>query len=207
MNEPALLVVMLSDDTELQQTLAGSLARWRFELRWTHQPEQSLTELRAREVAVLLVDTRLLALDVLTFLASVRQQAPQTEVVLITTDASPESALDAAGSGAFDCLGLPLPLDGLRLALEKIRYRWLHPQRTPLPLMSFDEAHRRLLEAALRRTKGNRSQTAALLGISRPTLYRLLEKFGLTAPAPTVRSFRENGPEPDRQASADPERR
>ncbi len=50
-----------------------------------------------------------------------------------------------------------------------------------LPLMSFEEAQQRLLAAALQETRGNRSQTAAILGISRPTLYRLLEKFGYSS--------------------------
>jgi len=49
-----------------------------------------------------------------------------------------------------------------------------------LPLMSFEEAQRRLLAAALKETGGNRSQTAAILGVSRPTLYRLLDKFGFS---------------------------
>jgi len=47
-----------------------------------------------------------------------------------------------------------------------------------LPLMSLEEAERSLFETALKHTKGNRSQTAAILGISRPTLYRLLKKYG-----------------------------
>lgn len=53
------------------------------------------------------------------------------------------------------------------------------PEAGTLPLMSFEQAQRELLITALKHTRGNRSQAAVILGVSRPTLYRLLEKFGL----------------------------
>jgi two-component system NtrC family response regulator len=38
------------------------------------------------------------------------------------------------------------------------------------------------IRAALKRNRGNVSQTATELGISRPTLYSLLAKFGIERP-------------------------
>ena len=38
------------------------------------------------------------------------------------------------------------------------------------------------IKAALKRNRGNISQTASELGISRPTLYGLLTKFGIERP-------------------------
>jgi two-component system, NtrC family, response regulator len=42
-----------------------------------------------------------------------------------------------------------------------------------------DELDRQMVTQALRRLKGNVSAAATQLGISRPTLYELMEKFGL----------------------------
>jgi two-component system NtrC family response regulator len=41
------------------------------------------------------------------------------------------------------------------------------------------EAEKRAIEKALTNTGGNLSRVAAVLGISRPTLYDLLGKYGL----------------------------
>ena len=42
-----------------------------------------------------------------------------------------------------------------------------------------EELDRQMVTQALRRLKGNISATATQLGISRPTLYELMDKFGL----------------------------
>ena len=44
---------------------------------------------------------------------------------------------------------------------------------------SLEETERQLIGAALRQAKGNKNQTARLLGIDRQRLYRKLEKYGL----------------------------
>ena len=54
------------------------------------------------------------------------------------------------------------------------------PAAEPLNLREArDEAERREVARALARANGNLSKTAELLGISRPTLYDLLNRFGL----------------------------
>jgi two-component system NtrC family response regulator len=44
-------------------------------------------------------------------------------------------------------------------------------------------AERDTIELALSQSEGNISKAAGLLGVSRPTLYDLLEEHGLSAPA------------------------
>jgi two-component system NtrC family response regulator len=50
---------------------------------------------------------------------------------------------------------------------------------------SRDELERQIVTQSLERNKGNISAAAKELGISRPTLYELLEKFGLRKPEPS----------------------
>ena len=56
-----------------------------------------------------------------------------------------------------------------------------HGRRTARPGLRELRAglERETIEAALTRNRGNISQTAAELGVSRPTLYALLEKLGI----------------------------
>ena len=44
-----------------------------------------------------------------------------------------------------------------------------------------EEADRRVIRHALARSEGNISNTAKMLGISRPTLYNLLKQYDLSA--------------------------
>jgi DNA-binding NtrC family response regulator len=45
--------------------------------------------------------------------------------------------------------------------------------------MSVDAAEERLVREALERTGGNIQRAAGLLGLSRPSLYRRMEKYGI----------------------------
>jgi two-component system NtrC family response regulator len=42
-----------------------------------------------------------------------------------------------------------------------------------------EELERRLIQQAIAKNKGNLSRVAAELGVSRPTLYELMEKLGI----------------------------
>jgi two-component system NtrC family response regulator len=56
-----------------------------------------------------------------------------------------------------------------------------------------DEAERQAVLRVLGRVNGNLSKAAELLGISRPTLYDLLERFGLRQPEPAGKVTSEKG--------------
>jgi len=56
-----------------------------------------------------------------------------------------------------------------------------------------DEAERQAVLRVLGRVNGNLSKAAELLGISRPTLYDLLERFGLRQPEPVGKVTSEKG--------------
>jgi DNA-binding NtrC family response regulator len=60
----------------------------------------------------------------------------------------------------------------------------LHPVGTTISDASDDELNlasieRRAIETALRRTQGNRRESARMLGISERTLYRKIDEYGL----------------------------
>jgi transcriptional regulator of acetoin/glycerol metabolism len=56
--------------------------------------------------------------------------------------------------------------------------------------MSLEKAEELLINKALARYKGNVSQAAEVLGLSRGTFYRRMEKYGLYAPDPARKDKR-----------------
>ena len=80
-----------------------------------------------------------------------------------------------------DVIGLDdLPRE-IRLATEQ---RTTEPAQRPpaapdTPVLSIEDAERQAIKAALQAESGNLSRTAQRLGISRPTLYRKLDHFGI----------------------------
>jgi two-component system response regulator AtoC len=56
------------------------------------------------------------------------------------------------------------------------------------PIPTLEEAERRLIVRALKATAGHKGRTCDLLGISRPTLERKLQKFNLSGSGPVERS-------------------
>jgi two-component system response regulator AtoC len=62
------------------------------------------------------------------------------------------------------------------------------------PIPTLEEAERRLILRALKATGGHKGRTCDLLGISRPTLERKLQKFQLSGSGPLERSVQPGGP-------------
>jgi DNA-binding NtrC family response regulator len=51
--------------------------------------------------------------------------------------------------------------------------------RIPETGLSMDDAEKQLIEATMKLTKGNLSRTARMLGVSRPTILRKLDRYGI----------------------------
>jgi two-component system NtrC family response regulator len=70
--------------------------------------------------------------------------------------------------------------DGKLVTAEDLDLDSGEQEKLPINLKAAREsADRRTIRQALARSEGNISNAAKLLGISRPTLYDLLERYGL----------------------------
>ena len=57
-----------------------------------------------------------------------------------------------------------------------------------------EDAERQAIQRSLANTGGNAQRAASQLGVSRATLYRLLEKHGFSAPAGALAVLQDAGP-------------
>ena len=87
---------------------------------------------------------------------------------------APGSSTRTIGRSLELLLGLrQVAVAGVKAAFARTSHAWPGNVR---------ELERETIKAALKRNRGNISQTASELGISRPTLYGLLTKFSIERP-------------------------
>lgn len=110
-------------------------------------------------------------------LARLRAADPELSVVLMTTFGGVSLAVEALKRGAVDFVLKPwrneTVIQAMRAAADLTAER-----RAGTPL-NLDSLERRAIERALALHEGNVSRAAAVLGLTRPALYRRMERHGL----------------------------
>jgi len=106
-----------------------------------------------------------------------RAADPSLAIVMLTVFGGVTVAVEALKRGASDFLLKPWRNDRL---VEAIRAAIdLTARQRAGEAMSLDAIERHAIERALARADGNISHAAAALGLTRPALYRRIEKHGL----------------------------
>jgi two-component system response regulator RegA len=100
---------------------------------------------------------------------------PMVSVVVMTAYGAVTLAVESLKAGAHDFLLKPWKNDSLIAAVANAATR-TRAMRAPTTL---DAIERSALAEALQRHKGNLTQAARSLGLSRPALYRRIAKHGL----------------------------
>ncbi len=115
--------------------------------------------------------------DGLEALAQLQAMDPTLAIVLMTAYGGVTLAVEGLKRGAADFILKPWRNDKLVAAVEAAIS--LTRQRRQAETLKLDELERRAVERALTHHDGNVSLAASTLGISRPALYRRMQKYGL----------------------------
>ncbi|MFA7645640.1 MAG: response regulator [Phenylobacterium sp.] len=113
----------------------------------------------------------------LSVLARLKAAEPERSVVLMTTFGGVSLAVDALKAGADDFILKPWRNQALEAAMTKAAHA-TRSRRAEAGL-TLDEIERRAIVRALSANGGNVSRAAKMLGLTRPALYRRLERHGL----------------------------
>jgi len=113
-------IIVIDDEETQRQLLAGFLQKQKHDVRQAGSGKEALSLIAEEGAELAITDMRMPEMDGLALLNEIRQNYPDTAVIVITAYASVESAVKAMQSGAADYLIKPINLEQLSLAIEKI---------------------------------------------------------------------------------------
>jgi DNA-binding NtrC family response regulator len=132
----------------------------------------------------------------LELMAGVKRRWPLTEVVLMGSYGSLESAAQARRLGAYDFVVKPFRVEEFQRMLERmaekarlvrenellrtrLQGRTKPGSTPPAPCTDLEELERLTVQQVFEQVGGDKVQAQKLLGISRATLYRKIKRYGI----------------------------
>lgn len=167
--------ILVADDEEgIRSFLAEALQRDGHEVEQAEDGAIALAHLQRQSFDVLLTDLQMPEMDGMTLLTRVRDEQPETEVIVLTAHGSVSTAVEAMRKGAYDFL--EKPVDGpaelrllVRRAVErrqlKTRAEGARRQRSQLPKLTYGDPQMKSVVDALSKV-AKTDATVLLIGES-----------------------------------------
>ena len=117
-------ILIIDDESGFREALARRLEKRGAVVNQAADGKAGLSALAQEPVDVVLLDVKMPVMDGLSALESIRQEHPNTEVILITGNVNTQDGVNGIKAGAFDYLTKPIKLDHLigkiRQAFDKL---------------------------------------------------------------------------------------
>lgn len=118
-------ILLIDDEPESSQTLSRLLIQDGYRVKHTQTGEEAFALLKKTKFDLIISDLLLPGVSGIDILKQVKIDSPETSVILITGNASAETAVEAMKEGALDYISKPFNFERLRIqvakALEKTR--------------------------------------------------------------------------------------
>jgi DNA-binding NtrC family response regulator len=186
-------VLVVDDEPRLRSLLADVVPEMGFEVTTARSGEEGLRAMEQNPHEIAILDLNLPVMHGMDVFSRIREQWPATQVIVITGFGDLPAARSAIRLDVVDFLTKPCHLRDVEVALDRARRRIdeqrgtvpvsttaepIVPATTGLPTTLADVERRQIMES-LARNDGNRTRTAAELGISRRTLHYRLREYGM----------------------------
>ena len=191
-------VLVVEDEPRMRELLQRVLTGWGFDAAVARSAEEGSRMAEAKRPDIVVLDLNLPGEGGIDWFRRLREAHPRVQGIVLTGFASIEAAKEAIHLDVVEFLTKPAHLGELEQALDRALRR-LSPAETPVlppgvmevedeageaetdeegqPARTLEEVEREHILATLARNDGNRTATAAELGISRRTLYYKLEGY------------------------------
>lgn len=181
---PPTRLLIVEDEPRMRDLLQRAVANWGFEVATARSGEEAVRQMEADRADIVLLDLNLPGMDGLELLEKLRQKSSGIQAIVLTGFASIEAARQAVHLDVVEFLTKPCHLGDLEKAVDRAMRRLppLYPAAAEQRVqdregMTLQEVERQHILDALERNNGNRTATAAELGISRRTLYYKLDEY------------------------------
>lgn len=112
-------ILLIDDEKESCQALSLLLSRAGYRVESCHSGEKALSLLKKQSYELIISDLFLPGISGIDILKRVKEGFPQTCFILITGNASAETAVEAMKEGAFDYITKPFNFERLKLQVAK----------------------------------------------------------------------------------------
>ncbi len=166
-------LLLLDDDAPLRTRLGRALESRGFETQVVASVAEALTAVKARAPAFAVLDMRLEDGNGLRVVEAIKDQRPESRVVMLTGYGNIATAVAAVKAGAVDYLSKPADADDVVRALMALPGESPPPPDNP---MSADRVRWEHIQRVYELCNHNVSETARRLNMHRRTLQRILAK-------------------------------
>lgn len=184
-------VLVVEDEARMRELLQRVIGGWGFDVAVARSGEEAWRLAEADPPDIVILDLNLPGEGGMEFFRRLRGRLPGVQGIILTGFASIEVAKEAIHLDVVEFLTKPCHLGELEQALDRALRRLpsaapaIPPADASAPAAAppdmtgktLEEVEREHILAALARHNGNRTATAAELGISRRTLYYKLEGY------------------------------
>jgi DNA-binding NtrC family response regulator len=186
-------VLIVEDESRLREMLHRAVREMGFNPIAAPTAEAALREAEHREFDIAIIDLNLPGMGGLSMLEKLRQSQPDVQAIVLTGFGDLEAARAAIRLDVVDFLTKPCALGTLEESLDRARRRRHNKSAEPeMPAekpaqftppepmperISLEELEQRHILAVLEKNEGNRTATAAELGISVRKLYYRIGQY------------------------------
>ena len=126
-------ILLVEDDPETALYVTEGLQKQGLDVHWAPTGKDGLHQAQTREYTLLIVDRMLPGLDGLSLVRTLRAEADDTPVLMLTTMSGLDDRVDGLNAGADDYLTKPFALPELAARINAITRR-MHRQGAPTRL-------------------------------------------------------------------------
>ncbi|TAJ13948.1 sigma-54-dependent Fis family transcriptional regulator [Marinilabiliaceae bacterium JC017] len=120
MNPHKLHILVLDDDPIIRKIISSSLKK-NFLISTAAVPSEAFKKLREMPIDILICDIQLPEMDGITLVKTVKDDFPEIEIIMISSDVNLQNAIEALRLGAFDIFKKPLDTNEILLAIERTK--------------------------------------------------------------------------------------
>jgi len=183
-------VLVVDDEAIIRQSLHDWLNDAGYEVFTAENGPQAVEIIEREGLRIVIADLVMPGMDGIELMKRAKEISPDIEVIIITAYGSIPTAFTAIREGAYDYIEKPFCPERAEVLIEKLVERQrlikenlalqqkLEARSIPME-KNLRQVERNHILSVLAQTKGNYTEAARVLGISRMTLYNKAKEYGL----------------------------